>query len=235
MIFSPHLDLFSYRYIYMLGYRVSTNYLTLTTEKGSVVMAKGRPRAFDKGQALDTALKLFWAHGYEGTSVSMLASAIGINVPSLYAAFGNKEALFMAAVDRYGELEGPRLYGEAFKKPTSYEMVKHILETEVELVTRPGTPDGCLVMLGAIITSPESEPLQKYMSGLRLMAEGWMADRLRQYQEAGDLPADADPAALACYLMTMNSGLATQAKTGVKKDVLLKVVEAVLDGWPGKK
>jgi AcrR family transcriptional regulator len=195
-------------------------------------MAKGRPRSFDLDHALEKALHLFWAHGYEGASISMLASEMGINVPSLYAAFGNKEALFLKAVEKYGQQNGPPLYAEAFKKKTSYEVARFILEGEVELVTRPGTPDGCLVMHGALVTSPESDPIQKYMSGLRAMAEGWIEDKFHEFQKSGDLPESADPKALACYIMTMNSGLALQAKSGIKREQLMKVVDVALAGWP---
>ena len=70
------------------------------------------------------------------------------------------------------------------------------------------------------------------MAQMRAVAEKWMAARFRQAIAEGDLPSDADPAALACYLMTLNSGLAVQAKSGVGKKQLLKVVELAMRGWP---
>lgn len=194
-------------------------------------MPRGRPRNFDTAEALDTALKLFWRHGYEGTSVAMLAEAIGVNVPSLYAAFGNKESLFLRCIERYGELNG-KMYHESFKKGTAREVARSILEGEVELVTRRGTPDGCLMVQGALATSPESEPIRKMMAGMRGMAEKWMVERFRQAIDDGDLPPDADPVALACYLMSLNSGLAVQAKSGVGKKQLLKVVDIAMRNWP---
>jgi len=194
-------------------------------------MPRGRPRNFDREEALDTALKLFWQHGYEGTSVAMLAETIGVNVPSLYAAYANKESLFVECIERYGELNG-KMYHESFQKKTARQVARSILEEEVELVTRRGTPDGCLMVQGALVTSPESEPIRKMMAGIRGMAEKWMAERFEQAIDDGDLPSDADPAALACYLMTINSGLAVQAKSGVKKKQLLKVVEIAMRNWP---
>ena len=196
-------------------------------------MARGRPRKFDKAQALDTALELFWRHGYEGTSIAMLADAISINVPSLYAAFGNKERLFLQCIERYGELNG-KMYHESFRKQTAREVARSILEGEVELVTRRGTPDGCLMVQGALATSPESECIRETMAGMRGMAEKWITARFRRAVDEGDLPPDADPAALACYLMTLNSGLAVQAKTGVGKKRLLKVVDIAMQSWPPK-
>lgn len=194
-------------------------------------MPRGRPRNFDREEALDTALKLFWRHGYEGTSVAMLAKTIGVNVPSLYAAFVNKESLFVECIERYGELNG-KMYHESFQKKKAREVARSILEEEVELITRRGTPDGCLMVQGALVTSPESESIRKMMAGMRGLAEKWMAERFEQAIDDGDLPSDADPAALACYLMTINSGLAVQAKSGVKKKQLLKVVEIAMRNWP---
>lgn len=180
---------------------------------------------------MDAALKLFWKHGYEGTSMAMLTESIGVNVASLYAAFGNKESLFVQCVERYSELNGD-LYHESLKKKTARDVARSILEKEVELVTRRGTPDGCLMIQGALTTSPDAERVRQMMVQMRAMAERWMANRFRQAVVEGDLPSDADPAALACYLMTLNSGLAVQAKSGVGKKQLFKVVELAMRGWP---
>jgi AcrR family transcriptional regulator len=194
-------------------------------------MQRGRPRNFDKAEALDAALNLFWKHGYEGTSMAMLTESIGVNVASLYAAFGNKESLFVQCVERYSELNGD-LYHESLKKKTASDVARSILEGEVELVTRRGTPDGCLMIQGALTTSPNAEKIRQMMAQMRAMAEKWMADRFRQAVVEGDLPSDADPAALACYLMTLNSGLAVQAKSGVGRKQLLKVVDIAMRRWP---
>lgn len=194
-------------------------------------MAKGRPRSFDVDKALDSALRLFWQHGYEGTSISQLASAMGVNVPSLYAAFGNKENLFAKVLHRYGELNGG-MYHDSFKKKTSREVAEAILMGEVELVTRDETPDGCLMILGALLTSDESENVRKMMSDMRAMAEGWIRDRFVSAKKEGDLPADADPAALACYIMALNSGIAVQAKSGVNRAQLKKMVRVAIQNWP---
>ena len=194
-------------------------------------MQRGRPRNFDKAEALDAALELFWKHGYEGTSMAMLTESIGVNVASLYAAFGNKESLFVQCVERYSELNGD-LYHESLKKKTSREVACSILEGEVELVTRRGTPNGCLMIQGALTTSPAAEKIRQMMARMRNTAEKWMSARFRQAIAEGDLPSDADPAALACYLMTLNSGLAVQAKSGVGKKQLFKVVELAMRGWP---
>jgi len=194
-------------------------------------MAKGRPRTFDKDDALDTALKLFWHHGYDGTSIAQLAEAMGIKIPSLYAAFGSKEELFIASVERYGALNGC-LYHDALTQPTAKKMVEHILMGEVELVTRKSCPDGCLMIQGALTTAPESENIRQMMNRMRNTPITWMKDRFIQAQKDGDLPEDADPDALAHYIMTLNSGLAIMARSGASRKKLEKIVALALDHWP---
>jgi AcrR family transcriptional regulator len=195
-------------------------------------MTRGRPRQFDREKALDTALKLFWTHGYEGTSVALLAKEMGINLPSLYAAFGPKEALFLAAVERYANSAG-EIYHRAFTKKTAREVAQAILEGEVNLVTQADKPNGCLMVQGALATSPESEAIACQMATMRATAEQWMAERFQQAKAEGDLPAHADPALLASYIMTLNSGIAVQAKSGVPRTELMKLVAFALQNWPG--
>src|SRR5438093_7941762 len=110
---------------------------------------RGRPRAFDCDQALDRALQLFWQKGYEGTSLSDLTEAMGINRPSLYAAFGNKEALFRKALDRYAH--GPASYvREALNEPTARAVVERLLRATADALRDPRTPPGCLAVQGAL-------------------------------------------------------------------------------------
>jgi AcrR family transcriptional regulator len=196
-----------------------------------MIKTQGRPRQFDTDQALETAMRLFWQNGYEGTSIAQLADAIGVKAPSLYAAFGNKERLFQRALERYGEQNGC-MYHRAFERPTAREVARAVLEGEVELVTRRNTPDGCLVVLGAVITSPASEPVRRMMAGLRAKAQSWLRERFEQARREGDLPENSDPAALACYIMTINCGLAVQAKSGVGRRALMQVVDLAMQQWP---
>src|SRR5436309_14644120 len=110
-------------------------------------MPRGRPREFDTDKALDAALLLFWRHGYEGTSLTALTGAMGINVPSLYAAFGNKEALFRKALDRY--LQKPASYlPAALEEPTARRAAERLVHGAIEMVMHPRHPDGCLLVQG---------------------------------------------------------------------------------------
>src|SRR5437016_6245784 len=121
---------------------------------------RGRPRAFDCDQALDRALQLFWEKGYEGTSLSDLTRALGINRPSLYAAFGNKEALFQKVLDRY--VGGPASFvREALNEPTARAVAERLLRDAAEAQTDPCHPRGCLLVHGALTCGAEADPVRR--------------------------------------------------------------------------
>src|SRR5437763_11691981 len=119
-------------------------------------MTVGRPRAFDVDAALAQALRVFWAKGYEGASLADLTEAMGINRPSLYAAFGNKEELFRRALDLYAH--GPAsAYRRALEEPTARRVVARMLCATVEMTTDPANPPGCLFVQGALACGEQSE------------------------------------------------------------------------------
>src|ERR1700732_2907294 len=132
----------------------------------SDVSSRGRPRAFDTDEALDRAMHLFWRKGYLGTSLSDLTGAIGINRPSLYAAFGNKESLYRKALQRY--FSGPAAYlRDALEERTARAVVKRLLHGVVNLVSGPGGPRTCLWVRGALSLGDTSDPLQREFAFLR--------------------------------------------------------------------
>src|SRR5438067_11611084 len=106
-------------------------------------MPSGRTRQFDVDEALDRALEVFWARGYEGASLPELTGAMGINRPSMYAAFGNKQSLFCKALHRYNERYRAYLK-EALGARTAREVARRILYGAINLQTDPGSPRGCL-------------------------------------------------------------------------------------------
>src|SRR5882724_3596770 len=120
--------------------------------------SKGRPRAFDLDAALQKALELFWRQGYEGTSMSDLTTAMGINRPSLYAAFGNKEQLFAKAVERYNS--GRTCFmAKALGEPKARAVAEQLLRGVVDMLSDPKTPAGCLMVQGALCTSAGAETI----------------------------------------------------------------------------
>jgi AcrR family transcriptional regulator len=199
-------------------------------ETEEVTVPKGRPRAFDIEKALDRALQVFWHKGYEGTSLSDLTRAMGINRPSLYAAFGNKENLFRKALDRYAD--GPAAYvHEALDEPTARAVVERLLRGAVDLLTDPRTPPGCLMVQGALSCGEAAAPIRQELALRRAAGEAAIRHRLERAIAEGDLPAHA-AADLALYIATVIYGMAVQAAGGASRDELRRVVETALRAWP---
>jgi AcrR family transcriptional regulator len=196
-----------------------------------LVVPTGRPRTFDVDEALDIALKVFWRKGYEGTSIDDLTKAIGINRPSLYCAFGNKEELFRKALDRYAEGPGA-LYREALGEPTARGVAERLLRGTAEALGDPRNPRGCLSVQAALSCGEEADPIRCELNARRAAAEAAVRERFVRAKAEGDLPAEADPADLARYLATVTHGMAVQAAGGASRDELRRVAEIALRAWP---
>lgn len=191
----------------------------------------GRPREFDLDKVLDRAMHVFWRKGYLGASISDLTDAMGINRPSLYAAFGDKESLFKQVVERY--FKGPACYlVNAVQEPTARAVAEKILHENVCRSTDPKNPRGCLWVHGALSCGDPTDPVHKEMATQRARGEEFLAQRFARAVKEGDLPADADPAALARFILTATQGLAVQAQTGATREELMQVVELYLKAWP---
>src|SRR6516165_6136404 len=165
-------------------------------QKGrNVTVPKGRPREFDVEKALDRALKVFWRKGYEGASLPELTRAMGINRPSLSAAFGNKEALFRKVLDRYAE--GPAAYvREALNEPTARAVAERMLGGALDLATDWRNPRGCLMVQGALACGEAAESIRKELAARRAATEAAVCRRFERAVAEGDLPTDSDPAGL---------------------------------------
>ncbi len=194
-------------------------------------MPRGRPRQFDLDRALDTALLLFWRHGYEGTSLKALTEAIGVNVPSLYSAFGNKEELFAKAVAR--NLQKPASYlPKALGEPTARRAVEKLFRGAINMTRNSRYPEGCLLVRGALVAGPSSEAICQELSRRRAGAEAAVRRRFERAIAEGDLPAKVDAAPLARYIVTVLWGLSVQAAGGATRAQLKEVVEWALRCWP---
>ena len=194
-------------------------------------MAIGRPRAFDMDQALDRALEVFWRKGYEGATLCDLTAAMGINPPSLYAAFGNKEGLFRKALDRYFALR-TAFWEEALNAPTARAVAETLLLGTAKFLCDPRHPKGCLAVHGALACDEETDCIRKELETRRAASQSAIRERLKRAKREGDLPADADPAALARYLATVIEGMAVQAAGGASRKELEAVADTALRAWP---
>lgn len=191
----------------------------------------GRPRAFCPDQALDRALQVFWQKGYEGASLSDLTTAMGINRPSLYATFGDKETLFRKALDRYEK--GPGGYvSEALNQPTARAAVEALLRGAAQVQTASCNPGGCLFVHGALSTGTESEALRQELIARRGAGENTIRERLERAQTEGDLPASVNPADLARFVVTVIHGMAVQAASGATLADLERVIDLAMCAWP---
>lgn len=190
-----------------------------------------RSRTFDADQALDKAMIVFWRNGYDGATMTDLTEAMGINRPSLYAAFGNKEELFRRALQRYGEV--PSAYvAQALQRPTAREAAEALLRGAADLHTGAGTPAGCLAVQGAPTCGADSTQVGQALIAFRHAGETAICERLERAQADGDLPADADPKALTDYLRTVVYGMAVKAASGATRDELQRVVALTMRAWP---
>ena len=191
----------------------------------------GRPRSFDIDSALDRALQVFWRKGYEGASLSDLTKAVGVNRPSLYAAFGDKEALFRKALDRY--LKGPAAYTqEALKEATARAVVERLLRGAADLNTASRNPGGCLMVQGALACGEAADSIRKELIACRATGEAALRRRLQRAKSDGDLSATVNPADLARYVATVLYGMAVQAAGGASRSELQHVVEMTLRALP---
>lgn len=194
-------------------------------------MAIGRPRTFNKDEALDQALEVFWRKGYEGASICDLTAAMGINPPSLYAAFGNKEALFRQALDRYAETRAG-FVREALAVLNARDGIAALLRGTARSLADKSSPAGCLLVQGIAGSGDHAQCIRDELTARRAASQKAIRERLKRAQAEGELAADADPAALARYFSTVIQGMAIQAASGASRKELERIAEMAMAAWP---
>jgi AcrR family transcriptional regulator len=195
-----------------------------------VKKSRGRPRVFDMDEALDKALRIFWARGYEGASIAELTEAIGVNKPSLYAAFGNKEELFYKALLRYAS--GPVAFvNDVLKEPTARKVAESFLVRAAEFLTDLKHPKGCMIVQGALSSGESAELVRNILIKFRKSYEDQLAERFTKAIIDGDLSSNANPKCLAKYLATLHQGMSVQSTSGATKEELLDIANIALKVW----
>jgi len=194
---------------------------------------RGRPREFDMEDALASALRVFWGKGYEGTSLTDLTEAMGITRPSLYAAFGNKEALFRQALDLY-EREKLAYVGPALDAPTARGVAERLLQGAINTCADEAEPRGCLRVIASTPCGSEAQCIREEVLERGQTIHALLVARMARAVAEGDFHAPVDPEAITKYLGAVLQGMAVQAGAGSTREELQRVVDTTLAVWPGR-
>jgi AcrR family transcriptional regulator len=187
----------------------------------------GRPISFDKDAALEAAMLLFWERGYEGTSMADLTQVMGLNPSSIYAAFGDKHALFQLVVKRYMEMRA-QYAGKALEEPTLEGVIRALFDSTVGFLTTPGHPPTCMTLAGAVGCSLEAKPARDLMTEIRKQNQLAIRQRLLKARKSGELSKDVDLDDYTRYLSAIIAGLSIQAANGSTKAELRRTAQIAL-------
>lgn len=183
--------------------------------------------------ALAAALRVFWSKGYEGASLTDLTEAMGITRPSLYAAFGNKEALFRQTLDLY-EREKLAYVGPALDAPTAKGVAQRLLQGAIDTCAGESEPRGCLRVIASSACGSESECIRAEVLERSRKVRAMLVDRMARAVAEGDFNGPTDPEAITTYLTAVLQGMAVQAGAGASREDVQRVVDTTLAVWPGR-
>jgi len=193
---------------------------------------RGRPLSFDRDAALETAMHVFWERGYEAASIADLTSAMGITPPSLYTAFGDKEQLFLEAIERYALGYGSAGARALDEEPTARGAIERWLLEAANELTQPCHPKGCMVVMAATNCSAAAERVQDALLLRRTEAIANVGRRIQGGIDSGELPPDTDAKDLANFYATIYQGMSMQAKDGATHESLVATVRTAMRSWP---
>ncbi|OFJ54411.1 TetR/AcrR family transcriptional regulator [Mycolicibacterium grossiae] len=192
----------------------------------------GRPRQFDRSVALKQVQEVFWVHGYDGTAMSDLVEATGLASGRLYAAFGDKENLFLQAVDLYRAEEGAFVDRALAGEAVLARALRRMFRDAIEVYTQP-TQRGCMLVSAAMACTPEHQSMRDRLEAHRRTRRRTITARVRAAAEGGDLPGDADVQRMGDYLTAVLDGLSVQARDGVPRRRLAALADMTLSVLPG--
>ena len=194
---------------------------------------RGRPRSFDRQAALERAMDVFWERGYQAASMSDLTEAMGINSPSLYAAFGSKEELYRAAIHHFAATESDDILAPLQNEPTARAAIEGYLMASARTFTRPGRPPGCMVVLSAVNAVGVGDETSRILREMRAGSVGTIEERLRRAIAEGELPAALDLPGIASYYVTVQQGMSIQARDGASRPMLETIAQGAMAAWDG--
>jgi AcrR family transcriptional regulator len=192
-----------------------------------------RRRNFEADEVLDRAMDVFWRSGYEGSSMAELTSAMGLSAPSIYGAFHSKRGLFDAVLDRYADRQSEHGVW-ILSAPTAREVAERMLFRAADELIGPNQPPGCLLIQAGLTAGPGNHDIPKDLAQRRRAKELALRDRFERAVAEGDLPADADAAALASFVVAVFGGLGIQAAAGASRNELRRIAERAMAGWPAR-
>lgn len=192
---------------------------------------RGRPRTFDRTVVLRRAVEVFWVKGYEGSSISDLTAAMGINSPSLYAAFGSKEALFLEAIELYTQVEGADIWSALEKAPTARQAIERFLRRTAKAYSQTDRPQGCLIALGALHQDSSCGAICDDLRRRRAENRSALLRRLERGVAEGELPQGFDSCTAATFYATVQHGMSIQARDGASRAALMATVAGAMAAW----
>jgi AcrR family transcriptional regulator len=193
----------------------------------------GRPRGFDRDAALEAAMFLFWRKGFAATSVNDLCGTMGVGSPSLYAAFGSKEALYLEAIEHYVQTQGPPVWYKLTEGATARNGIENLLIAAINSMPRSrATPAGCMAALAAVADEWPTA-ITRVVKKVRLEMLGMLRSRLQTAVGKGELPVSTDIDGLSRFYLSVYQGMAIQARDGATREELRAVAAAAMAAWPG--
>lgn len=186
---------------------------------------RGQGRKFDTDTALDHAMFAFWEHGYEGTSVAMLTSAMGINPPSLYSAFGGKEGTFFAAIERYNATRGDFMDRAFEEEAGAAELIRRLLYDAASHYSDESCPGGCLIISSAVGVTEANRHVADRLRDMRNANVALLARRIIDDVHNAILPAETDASEVAEFIGVIIQGMSQRARDGASRTKLERVAD----------
>jgi len=192
----------------------------------------GRPRAFDREQALAIALDLFWRQGYDGTSIPQLTAAMGISPPSLYAAYGSKDELYRESLKLYLSRYTSFLKYLLDETCSAHDAIKRSLLAAAKQFAESDHAPGCMISSAELQASPDNEALATDIAKLREAAKQLVFTRLEAARKSGELPEKTDTVSLAAFYAMVTQGMSVQARDGSTAAELKRLAKLAMQAWP---